>query len=188
MGSGDTDRLLAFYRGFEPDGAGRLISEVWAFSFDELEFHHDFIQWIFPLAQPSRFNPSAPLITAYDCYAFDTDRDLRRRAMRSLDLMLAFYGFERAEADIVPGSNFTERCNNWAWPKDHNHLRLSRMVQSLRLMTFNTEALCLRRALLRVADTLGPERIGPTTVQHWRKLLVPEPFLDRLPAVSGNGN
>ena len=57
-----------------------------------LEAVHDYIQWLFPLDEPSRFNPSAPLLTAHDRAAF-RDPELAANLRRALDRMLAFYGF-----------------------------------------------------------------------------------------------
>ena len=129
-----TNRIITFYDGHGIDGAGRLIEEVWAFDHDEIEFHHDFIQWLFPLAKPSRFTPDAPVLSHQARMKFEESSDLHARVLRSLDLMLAFYGFERTGDAIRPASDFDERSDEWAWPVDHNHLRLSRMIQSLTLL------------------------------------------------------
>src|SRR5687767_9226697 len=40
-------RLTEFYRGAGTDNWGRSLAEIWAFSDDELEGIHDFIQWMF---------------------------------------------------------------------------------------------------------------------------------------------
>ena len=54
--------LVKFYRGEGRDSEGRLLSEIWAWGNQELEDVHDFIQWLFPLPEPSRFNADAPLM------------------------------------------------------------------------------------------------------------------------------
>lgn len=38
---------------------------------------HDFIQWVFPLKEPSNFNPDAPLLTEEDIALFRADDDLK---------------------------------------------------------------------------------------------------------------
>ena len=38
----------------EADFKGRLLSDIWNFTDDEIELHHNFIQLIFPLDKPSR--------------------------------------------------------------------------------------------------------------------------------------
>ena len=76
--------LIAFYRGLAPDSEGRTLADLWAFSDREMEDIHDFIQWMFPLREPSRFNPDAPLLTAADIAAFQADpRSANRSPGRS---------------------------------------------------------------------------------------------------------
>ena len=169
------DRLIAFYQGEGADSAGRLIRDVWSFDHDDLEWHHDFIQWLFPLPQPSRFNADAPVLTPETAEVFRGCEALRARVLRSLDIMLAFYGFERVADTIAPGPDFEARTDEWAWPEDHNHLRLSRMVQSLHHLGLPGEARALRAALVATARALGPERISRGTVGHWRGLLADTP-------------
>src|SRR5690242_21526611 len=56
------EKLLGFYRGTSRDDRGRRIDEIWSFSHEQLEAVHDYIQWLFPLAERSAFNPGAPLL------------------------------------------------------------------------------------------------------------------------------
>src|SRR6266513_4685703 len=58
----DCQRLLAFYRGEGKDDRGRTLEQVLDFDLDELEYTHDYIQWLFPLDVPSGVQPWAPLI------------------------------------------------------------------------------------------------------------------------------
>src|SRR5262245_5587601 len=63
-------RLLDFYRGEGTDAEGRRLDDILAWRDGRLEAVHDFIQWLFPLPEPSRFNPDAPLLTPHDIAAF----------------------------------------------------------------------------------------------------------------------
>ena len=56
--------LLDFLRGTGRDASGRSIAAIWAMSNDDLERHHDFIQWLFPLDTPSRAVPGSPVLAA----------------------------------------------------------------------------------------------------------------------------
>jgi hypothetical protein len=66
-------RLLDFYRGQARDEDNRLLADLWAWSDADLEEVHDYIQWMFPLPEPSRFNLDAPLLTDDDIAAFRDD-------------------------------------------------------------------------------------------------------------------
>jgi hypothetical protein len=53
--------IVAFYLNQRPDSQGRMIEDIWLWDSHRLEYTHDYIQWLFPLKQKSRFNPDAPL-------------------------------------------------------------------------------------------------------------------------------
>ena len=85
-------RLTEFYRGQPPDNRGRTLADLWAFSDDRMEAVHDFIQWMFPLREPSQFNPEAPLLTDADVAEFRADPAMPRALRRSFERFLAFLG------------------------------------------------------------------------------------------------
>ena len=168
-------RLVAFYRGHGRDHLGRRLSDICAFDFEELEFHHDYIQWLFPLPEPSGANASAPLLTLDDIAAFTSDPALGRVLVQSLDVMLRFYGLERdVDGDSVTirrGEGFDVRRREWLTFGNHNFLRISRILRALSLLGRRTVAV----ALLKCLDGIYAEEartIGPTTMGYWRRAVV----------------
>jgi hypothetical protein len=161
-----TSALLAFYRGLGPDAAGRTVEDIWAYDARALEMVHDFIQWLFPLTEPSRFNPDAPLLSAADIAAFRAEPELRARALRSLDLMLGFYGLVRKNDAIVRGGNLA--AAPWLTPLNHNHLRLTRILLFLRHVGLETEARALYACLIDIAAHEGKGTISERTLAFWR--------------------
>lgn len=162
-----TSAVLAFYDGSGFDAAGRSIDEVWAWDHRRLEMAHDFIQWLFPTPELSRFNPDAPLLSTGDIKAFRASANLQARARRSLDVMLAFYGLRRDGAVIVRDDNFAQK-RHWLEPLNHNHLRLTRMMIFLRLIGLTEEAGGLLSCLLEIAAHEGRGAISERTLQFWR--------------------
>ena len=163
--------LIAFYRGTGRDHRGRLLSHILGFSLDELEFHHDYIQWLFPLPEPSGANASAPLLSKEYIAAFASDESLRLALRRSLELMLQFYGLELIEdgaAEIVPSPYFAARSRDWLTPGNHNFLRISRILRSLSLLGLGRYAV----ALLNCLEGIYSEHarvIGEMTLGYWRR-------------------
>jgi hypothetical protein len=137
-------RLVDFYRGVANDTEGRSLQEIWGWGDDALEEVHDFIQWLFPLPEPSRFNPDAPLLTDEDIATFGGDGRLRANLRRSFERILRFLGLARAEdGRVVDGRNFPERAPEvWSYP-NHNWLRLTRILHSLTLLGLGAEAKAL---------------------------------------------
>jgi hypothetical protein len=169
-------RLVAFYRGAGRDHRGRLLSDIHEFDFYELEFHHDYIQWLFPLPEPSGANASAPLLSSEDSAAFKSDDSLRKALLQSFELMLQFYGLELVnrsrEVEVVRGKNHAERSNVWLTRGNHNFLRISRILRSLSLLGCGAHA----SAFLKCLEGIYAEEastIGDTTMGYWRRAVEP---------------
>ena len=166
--------LVAYYRGTGPDHRGRLLSDIHEFGFDELESTHDYIQWLFPLPEPSGANASAPLLSAEDMALFTADTVLRKALLRSFELMLLFFGFRLAVANgaetvaISKGPDFDERRKVWLQGGNHNFLRITRILRSLTLLGCRQHA----SAFLELLEDIyaeHPGTIGHTTVTFWRR-------------------
>jgi hypothetical protein len=159
--------LLEFYGGRGTDDRGRRIEDIWAFSNDELESVHDYIQWLFPLADRSTFNPRAPLLDAETIDRFRSDPTLSKNVDRSLRVMLDFYGLAIAGTEILRVPTFGGRSKNWLRPNNHNFLRLTRILKSLTLLGYDERARQLLECLIGI-DAKVPGVIGGTTLQYWR--------------------
>ncbi len=160
--------ILAFYAGSGTDAAGRTIAEIWSWDHRRLEMVHDFIQWLFPLPEPSRFNPDAPSLTAADKTAFRADPLLQERVRRSLDVMLDFLGLVRRNGATLRAAHFSPDMH-WLAPANHNHLRLTRMLLFLGHAGLQAEARALLVCLENIARHEGINKIAPRTLAFWRE-------------------
>ena len=172
MGNRQTERpLIAFYRGEGGDHRGRSLNDIHEFDFYELEIHHDYIQWLFPLVEPSGANPSAPLLSEQDIATFRADEGLRRSLVHSFELMLQFYGLDlldREPVQVVRSIGFDGRSADWLTHGNHNFLRISRIVRSLALLGCHRYA----AAFLECLETIyaeHPDTVGRTTIGYWRR-------------------
>jgi hypothetical protein len=167
------DRAVSFYSGGD-DHRGRTLDQILAWSDEHLESTHDYIQWMFPTVVPSGVNRHAPLVTDVTRKAFDERPELRDRLRRSLDRMLAFYGLRRESGAngtpriVIDEARFRERKSVWLWPGNHNHLRLTRIMQSLAALGLHSEAAALQRCLVSdVFEGPGIGRITGDTYEYW---------------------
>jgi Opioid growth factor receptor (OGFr) conserved region len=138
--------ILEFYAGVIPDHRGRYLNEVLKWPDDELECVHDYIQWLFPLPERSGFNLNAPVLDQQAIYDFRSRPDLRRNMLASFLRMLAFYGLEIVESNppaVRRAASFAERSKNWLTTSNHNHLRITRILKSMRILGLETEAAAL---------------------------------------------
>jgi hypothetical protein len=167
--------IVAFYRSDGRDHRGRLLSHMLGFGLDELEFHHDYIQWLFPLPEPSGANESAPLLSEEDIAAFESDDSLRRALLQSFEMMMGFYGLDLVvrdgDVEVVRSATFNERSALWLTAGNHNFLRISRILRSLTLLGCSRYAV----ALLGCLEDIYAENaqvIGNTPIGYWRRAIM----------------
>ena len=164
--------ITDFYTGKGQDGSGRTLREILAWPERRLEEVHDYIQWLFPLPEPSGANPSAPVLDAETIAVFHSDEGLRARLREAFGRMLAFYGFAQRDGEIVPGADFEQHARGWLTPGNHNHLRITRILRSLRVLGLDGEAERLWRGLeaLHARETAaGRYSITERTFAYWRR-------------------
>lgn len=170
-------RIIRFY---DPairaaDLQGRSLSSILAWSDAELEDCHDYIQNLFPLPEPSPFNPAAPLVSSGVFTAFRTRPELRNRLKEAFCRMLKFYGFklhlDGANEIVVKGDNFGRASRNWVTRFNHNHLRITRIIRSLRVLGLEQQAAAFFVALEKVCEgngrTIGS--IGERSLEFWTR-------------------
>jgi hypothetical protein len=160
-------QLLDFYRRTGTDSEGRRLDNILAWDDDSLEVVHDYIQWLFPLPEPSAYNPDAPLLTAEEIAAFRQEPALRANLGRSFERILSFLGLAAtADGNVIEGPNFAARVPVvWQYP-NHNWLRITRILRSLHLLGLEAEAQALYR---RLGDFHTRRRfpINDETFRYW---------------------
>jgi len=159
--------LIGFYRDDAQDDRGRTLAAIVAWPDDSLEDVHDFIQWLFPLPERSGANPAAPVLDRTTIETFHATAAMRDRLRRSFQRMLRFYGLQWNNNAVERAPNFAARAQNWLWPMNHNHLRLTRILRSLRLLGLEAESAALFRALEAIHHDF-PNRITGRTFDFWR--------------------
>jgi hypothetical protein len=146
--------LHAFLAGIGTDGRGRRIEEILAYPDDALEVVHDYIQWLFPLPTRSMAQPDAPVLTPEAVAAIKIDEHALANLRRAAARMRKFY----------------DRTDGWLCFNDHNHLRISRIVASLRMLAGEEEARSFYEAVtLRHAAASSP--INPHNLRYWQRAL-----------------
>ncbi len=135
------NQIVQFFRGQAKDSSGRLLATLQKWPDDQLEDVHDFIQWMFPLRERSGVNPGAPVLEETTIAAFHEDEILRETLRISFLRMLRFYGAEWRDSKVVDAHNFQTQAENWLWPGNHNHLRITRILKCLHTLGLEEDAL-----------------------------------------------
>jgi hypothetical protein len=151
-----TGPLHAFLAGYGRDGRGRTIEDVLALSDDALERIHDYIQWLFPLPTRSMAQPAAPVLTPAEAAAIRADARAIENLQRAAGRMLAFYRATR----------------HWLAWSDHNHLRITRILKSLRDLVSEGEARRFYEGILALNRAAGSP-VSPGNVAYWDEAVKP---------------
>jgi hypothetical protein len=107
--------VVQFLNGTGIDHRGRSLEDVLAWPDDQIEIHHDYIQWLFPLSAPSTAVLGSPVLSAADIETIRGDPAAQANLLRALDRMRLFYA----------------SGTHWLTPNNHNHLRITRIISSL---------------------------------------------------------
>lgn len=145
-----TGPLHAFLADAGTDFRGRRIEDVLAFPDDELERVHDYVQWLFPLPTRSSAQPDAPVLNKEEIAAIRSDGRAVANLRRAADRMLAFY----------------LSTDQWLAWNDHNHLRISRILQSLRLLVGPDAAHSFYEAVMARHRAAGTP-VNPRNLRYW---------------------
>jgi len=161
----DPTALLPFFGEKGEDFAGRTLDQILSWPDSEMERVHNYIQVLFPLPEPTKHNAKAPLLDQPTIEAFRKSKHLRLAVRKGFLRMLAFYGLRFYGNEIVLADNFATILSPWIRPFDHNHMRISRMLKSLRVLGLEDEARAFFKALTIIH---GLSKIGQNSYENWR--------------------
>ena len=139
-----------FLEGQYPNASGKTIAEIYTYTDQQIETDHTFIQWLFPTDEPSRSVPNSPVLRPNDVVLIKESEAAQANLKKSTDWYLGFL----------------TRNNHWVKIYDHNHLRITRVIKSLRLLVNDEVADSFRTALYNVLDA-DRVIIPQATRQFW---------------------
>ncbi|EJP72259.1 MAG: opioid growth factor receptor [SAR86 cluster bacterium SAR86A] len=141
-----------FLTNIEPDYKNRFLNDIWNFTDEDIEHTHDFIQLLFPLNEQSE--------SVFHGYCLNTKSSIIN--IKSNDL---------AKSNIVTSSkwflSFLERNTHWRRKHDHNYLRITRIIKSLRLLVSDEEANKFYESFIELIDESLRSKINLTTLSYW---------------------
>ena len=139
-----------FLLGIEPDFKGRTIQEIWDYSDIQIEANHDFIQLIFPLNKKSQ--------NVFHGYYLDNE-----------DLINELKESHQVRENIIKSSSwflsFLKRNEYWKSKYDHNQLRITRVIECLRLLVGDDEADNFYQSVLVLCSD---KNINKITLEYWK--------------------
>tara|TARA_B100001939_G_C16454562_1_gene410374 strand:- start:19 stop:462 length:444 start_codon:yes stop_codon:yes gene_type:complete len=136
----------------EPDFSGRYITDIWNFNDFQIENIHNFIQILFPLNKPSKavFH-SYYLKKQKEIDEIKKSQTIQNNLIKSKEWYL----------------NFLKRTNKWRNYTDHNHLRITRIIECLRLLVSDLEADSFYNSVLSILNF--DNQINKKTLEIWSR-------------------
>ena len=145
--------IIEFYEG-NPNKNGDLLEDIWNFNKIQLEGIHSYVQYLFPITEPSYFNRASPKLTDEDISEFKSNYYLKIKLCTSFIKMLRFWGFDVILDDekvtITRSKDFDVNSAKWLAPKDHNHLRMTRVLHCMNTLGLPECAEAFYDALMQV--------------------------------------
>ena len=127
--------IVGFLEGKTPDHRGRILAMLLQQTDYQAETTHDYIQWLFPLDEPIRSVNGVPVLTQLEI------DEIRQSSLAQANLAKSARWFV----------GFLERNDHWITKYNHNHLRITRIIKSLRLLASDKAADEFRDKVLALA-------------------------------------
>jgi len=176
-------KVINFYLQDEPNVEGRTLEDMLGVSNHAFESEHTVIQWMFPLKDPSNFNPDAPLLTEEDIAKWNEESMegavLRNNLALSFARFVRFLGLVYEDGEVKMGDDFAT-CQKTVWDGfNHNFLRITRCLASLRLLGLQKEADALYKRLTALYESKRFP-INDKTYKFWTEAVTGQPFTSTL--------
>ena len=143
--------ILDFLIGEQPDTYNRYLADIWKMPDEDIESVHNFIQWTFPLNERSGAVPNSPILTQQEIIDIKKSEIAKQNIKKSADWFL----------------DFLTRNSYWICQSNHNHLRITRVIKSLRLIHSNEEAENFKNNLMNLIKG-NENKINPISLEFWK--------------------
>ena len=144
--------ILDFLNGEQPDIYNRYLEDIWKMSDEDIESVHNFIQWTFPLNERSGAVPNSPILTQQEIIDIKKSEIAKQNIKKSADWFLGFL----------------TRNSYWICQSNHNHLRITRAIKSLRLIHSDEEAESFKKNIMNLIQS-NENKINPISLEFWNK-------------------
>jgi hypothetical protein len=160
----DTETILGFLENRTSDYKARYHSDILYFSDDQLEECHDQIQWMFPLHESSAFAQTYPVLTPESLKVIRESKVVERNMFLAYQRMVYFYGLHDPKSERY--LDWTASANG---RPNHNLLRITRIIRSLRFMEL--DQLAINLYYLIATNTNINCHLNDKTLEFWEKAL-----------------
>jgi len=143
-------RILAFLKGDGEDDKGRDRAHFWTLPDQELDQTRNFFQWVFPLQETVEKVTKPRLLSDSDIQAIKASLEARI----TINKASHWYCY------------FLSSNESWLSQTNRNHLRITRVIKSLRLLLSDAHAENYKSRVFELAGE-NLEKIGARARKSW---------------------
>jgi len=144
------------------DNNGRMLLNILSWNDNKLDAVHNCIQWMFPLYERSLHYLDSTILDDDDIEIIKNSDVAKRNIKLIFERMCKFFGICDFED--------TRKHKMWCYSGNHNMLRITRIIRSLRLFGLDKEAKRFYDAVLDIATSEG-NRVSKNTLDYWNDAL-----------------
>lgn len=193
----DHNTIIDFLSCKGTDHANRFLYDYWTISNKDMELCHDRIQWLFPLHEASKMAHNFPVIDKSFILSLDsiTLYTIQFNLIKNTTFFLRFLGINNDIVELI--STYDPKFNPdqindiltlnlksplqntfvlpyWLHNGDHNLLRITRMLRSLRLFNLGIVShILFGKVFLPLAESY----LNYKTKDFWTKAVSDDPWL-----------
>ena len=145
--------VIDFYNNNYSQYAPYDIQDIINADFDFWEGCHNFIQWAFPLMEPSNHNPDAPIITDPETY-YSLNKNMVVRLVEKFCSFLGIAIYVENYDEYAFALHYS-RIREWWVDGNHNLLRITRLLKFLKHSKMYYEFNHLKSLLNTIAERIG---------------------------------
>ena len=144
--------LINFLSGSGTDDAGRTYQDILDQDDQWLEYTHDWVQWCFPLFEPSQSVMNAPVLESMDEVKLIQDSAEAQETMRR---------------GLVRFAEFLRDGDQWLRYHDHNHLRITRVIKSGKALMSDDQAREFYQYVMGLVSNRAGQKPSEVSIQYW---------------------
>jgi hypothetical protein len=155
--------ILNFFIDNGTDYKGRTLDEILNMSDTKLEVIHNIIQWVFPLHEKSYHAVDSPVLSEEDIQKINSSIVAKSKMLCCINRFCSFFGI-----DLEDNEYDKDIVKHWCHDGNHNLLRITRIIRSLRLFGEEDLAKKFYSICLKIANE---NNINSITLEFWRKAM-----------------
>lgn len=140
----------------------------------KLEKNHDWVQWVFPLPEKSKYNLNAPILDYFDIHLFKSTKILDKTIYTAFIRLLNFYGFTLDPITLLPKQyKSLYRKENGiivGLYSSHNYLRITRIMRFFNLIGKEYLSLLFFLAMCQAINSdpkLNKKVVDSSSLKYW---------------------